>query len=433
MSERLKTLQHEYKRIIWEAESLKPENPLDPWAEGAEARYDSLYERADALEAQIAREQKAEHHKEWGGTATATHEPGNGEEHEERIGQQQGASQRAAFRAYLRGGQEATKDSTIEGMTEWLAYQKRHVEYQRALGIEQDVQGGFFVPPDEVVGEIIKAVNDVTPIRGLANVRPPLLPGQSLGAIVQLRRPERPRFRSQIDVNNQLTPQSDDDPTFGRKRLTPQRQADAVTLPVELVEVDSRVEDTWLEELATVFGEAQEVAFLTGTGTGEPLGMLTPMSADLGGISTARDVATDNTAAGLTALGLVNAQTHLKAAYSNRATWMFHRTIIGEIRKLTLGNARWIWETDFTRANPNILLGRPVVASEWMPNTIAADQYVGLYADFSNYWIVDGSRPRVQRLVELYAARDAIGYHVYMYVDGAPRHEEAFVRIQLGN
>ena len=58
-------------------------------------------------------------------------------------------------------------------------------------------------------------------------------------------------------------------------------------------------------------------------------------------------------------------------------------------------------------------------------------KYVGLFGDFSNYWIVDALSMQIQRLSELYAETNQVGFIGRLETDGAPVLEEAFVRVRL--
>ena len=73
----------------------------------------------------------------------------------------------------------------------------------------------------------------------------------------------------------------------------------------------------------------------------------------------------------------------------------------------------------------------PVVTSEFCPNTFTAGQYVGMVADFKYYAIADSLGISIQRLVELYAETNQVGFIGRLEVDGMPVLAEAFARVQL--
>ena len=72
-----------------------------------------------------------------------------------------------------------------------------------------------------------------------------------------------------------------------------------------------------------------------------------------------------------------------------------------------------------------------MATSEWAPNTFTTGEYVGLLGDFSHYWIADALSMQIQRLNELYAETNQVGFIGRLETDGAPVLEEAFVRVKL--
>jgi HK97 family phage major capsid protein len=80
---------------------------------------------------------------------------------------------------------------------------------------------------------------------------------------------------------------------------------------------------------------------------------------------------------------------------------------------------------------PPILLGLPFFMSEYAPNTFTTGLYVGILGDFSNFWIVDALTMIFQRLVELFAATNQVGFIGRRELDGMPVLSEAFVRVTL--
>lgn len=78
------------------------------------------------------------------------------------------------------------------------------------------------------------------------------------------------------------------------------------------------------------------------------------------------------------------------------------------------------------------MLGKPVLSSEFAPNTLTTGLYVGILGDFRRYWIADGQLAEIQRIEELYAATNQVGFIGRFKVDGMPVLEEAFARVKLG-
>jgi len=96
------------------------------------------------------------------------------------------------------------------------------------------------------------------------------------------------------------------------------------------------------------------------------------------------------------------------------------------------GNGQYLWQPSNQVGEPDLLLGSPVMMSEYAPNTFTTGQYVGLYGDFnSGYWIADALGFRIQVLRELYAETNQVGLIIRAETDGMPVLEEAFSRLTL--
>ena len=89
---------------------------------------------------------------------------------------------------------------------------------------------------------------------------------------------------------------------------------------------------------------------------------------------------------------------------------LFHRDAVKQITKLKDGDGQYIWRQSVREGEPDTLLGLPMTISEWAPNTFTTGLYVGLLGDFQHYWIVDALAMQVQRLNELYAETNQVGF-----------------------
>jgi HK97 family phage major capsid protein len=121
----------------------------------------------------------------------------------------------------------------------------------------------------------------------------------------------------------------------------------------------------------------------------------------------------------------------LKPQYQKTAEWLFHRDALKQIRKLKDGNGQYLWMTGITAGAPDMILDRPVNQSEYAPNTFTTGLYVGLLGDLRFYWIADSLDLQIQRLVELYAETNQVGFIGRLECDGMPVLEEAFARVKL--
>jgi HK97 family phage major capsid protein len=332
-----------------------------------------------------------------------------------RPGNRGAEAQMAAWNAYLRDGRPGL-----------------NAEHVRALNAGNDPEGGFLVAPEQFVNQLLANVDDMLPLRGLATVER-LTTAESLGVPTRDADLDDAEWTSEV-----LTGSQDDALRFGKRELRPHPLAKRVKVSRKLLRVSSQDPERIVRErMAYRHATAQENAFMTGDGNNKPLGLFTVGSADLGGITTSRDkdVPTDgtnfvhNSTDGYAADALIDVKYTLKPQYHRRARWLFHRLILAEVRKIKDANDQYIWKAGLGDAQDTIL-EIPYVLSEFAPSTMANNDYIGMLGDFSFYWIVDALQFEIQRLVELYAETNQVGFIGRMESDAMPVLEEPFVRLQ---
>lgn len=309
-----------------------------------------------------------------------------------------------AFRAYLVNGRGALTEQQV-----------------RALNMGSDPEGGFLMAPQQFVQQLLQAVDDMVAIRRLGTVQQ-ITTAESLGV------PTLDTDLTDADWTSELSTGSQDDSLrFGKRELRPNPVAKRVKISRTLLRRSALNPETIVRQrMEYKFGVTQEKAFMTGDGNKKPLGLFTA-SAD--GIPTSRDVATGS-ATGITADGLIDAKYTLKSQYWRNARWMFHRDAVKIIRKLKDANDQYVWQPGLAADRPDVILDSPYEVNEYVPNTFTNGNYVGMFGDFSFYWIVDALAMDVQRLVELYAESNQVGFIGRMESDGMPVMAEAFVRLK---
>jgi HK97 family phage major capsid protein len=150
------------------------------------------------------------------------------------------------------------------------------------------------------------------------------------------------------------------------------------------------------------------------------------------GISTGRDVVTGSNT-DFTADGLIDGKAALKTKYWKTARWLLSRTGFAKIRKLkTSGSGEYVWRAGIAGFAEDMILDCPYDISEYVPSTFTVNQYVAVLGDLRFYHILDSLDLEIQRLVELYAATNQVGYIGRYEGDGMPVLEEAFVRMKCG-
>lgn len=315
-------------------------------------------------------------------------------------------------------------DEYRESFNRWLIGGERLCtsDELRALQSDIDTAGGYMQAPMTMVAELLKFVDNDVVVRQKATVFQ-ANGAKSLGVVSLDTDPDDADWTSELGTGSE-----DSAMAFGRRELRPHPLAKRIKVSNTLLRVSTMpAESLVAQRLAYKHAVSQEKGFMTGSGAGQPLGLFTASSL---GISTGRDVSTDNTTTAITADGLINAKFSLKAAYQATAEWIFHRDAVKAIRKLKDGNGQYIWSPGLG-GQPNTILDRPYTMSEYAPNTFTTGQYVGLFGDPRFYWIADNLQFTLQRLVELYAATNQTGFIGRLECDGMPALEEAFARVKL--
>jgi HK97 family phage major capsid protein len=271
--------------------------------------------------------------------------------------------------------------------------------------------------------QLIQKVDDMVFVRQLAT-KFTLNKAQSIGYPALDADPEDGTWEGEISSADEDTAM-----TFGKREMTPYPLAKLLKVSNKLLRSSSLpIEALVQDRLAYKFGVTQEKAFLTGSGSNQPLGVMTASAV---GISTDRDVSTGNTTTELRTDGLIEAKYSIKAGYWPKLNWIFHRDAVKQIRKLKNGEGAYIWQPGITIGAPDVILNAPVRMSEFQSNTFTSGLYVGILGDFSQYYIVDSLTMQLQVLKELYAATNQTGYIARAETDGMPVLEEAFARVTL--
>jgi HK97 family phage major capsid protein len=317
------------------------------------------------------------------------------------LAKQRDEQQSAAFRAYLLGSHAALRQNS-------------------------DADGGFLVAPEQFIARLIKDLDNMVWFRNFATVIP-VVGAQGIGVPTLETDMSDTAWTTELAVGTE-----DSSMVFGKRSLTPHPLAKYIKVSKDLLRSAAlSVEAIVRERMAYKFGTVQETAFMTGHGAGQPLGVFT---ASDNGITTARDVSTDNTSTAITADGLINCKYGLSSPWLSSANlrWVFHRDAVKMIRKLKDGEGQYLWVPGLTRAVDDVILNVPVLVSEYAPNTFTTLQYVGLIGDLSYYWIAENMSMEIQRLVELGALTNQDYFIGRMALDGMPVLEEAFIRVKLG-
>ncbi|WP_454199582.1 phage major capsid protein [Nocardia sp. Marseille-Q1738] len=176
---------------------------------------------------------------------------------------------------------------------------------------------------------------------------------------------------------------SDDSPTLDQPSIPVHKGAVFVAQSFEVQQDAAGLANEVASMIAFEKDRMESVAFVTGTGSGQPTGIITALT---GGSSVVTSTTTDTFAVG----DVYKLDGALPARYAANASWLAHRTIYNLMRQFDTNGGSALWG-QLGDARKSELLGRPDYVAEAMDSTITAlaDNLVLVFGDFSNFVVVD--------------------------------------------
>jgi HK97 family phage major capsid protein len=333
------------------------------------------------------------------------------------------------------GGDEARKKEVRKLINEYCI-EGRGVFYRpeyRAMQADVLGTGGQIRIPEEFNRELIKASDDSVHIRNLAR-KFTLMSADSLGTPSLEADPADAAWTAEIGAFSEDSTQA-----LGKRELKPHLLTKGIKISMKLLRIAAIDPlNLVLERLRYKFDITEEKAFLTGTGAGQPLGVFT---ASNDGIGTTRDTVCASATA-FTADELITTLFSLKESYQRNARWLMHRDGVRRARQLKDSGGQYLWQPGLAGFGINglnsqaggsgdTLLNKPVHMSEYAPSTFTAGLYVAIVGDFQFFWIADALTLAFQRLDELFAGNNQVGFIGRKEVDALPVLGEAFARVRM--
>ena len=287
-------------------------------------------------------------------------------------------------------------------------------EVYNALQVGTLTEGGYTVP-DEFERQLIDGLNDENIMRGLVHIirtgsgqhKIPVVASHGAGSWVE---------------EEQTIPESDD--AFTQVTLSAHKFATMIRVSRELLN-DSAFDIAGYIALEFVrrAGAAEEDAIINGDGSHKPIGLL---HATLG----AQVGVTAASASAITSDELIDLQHSLKSSYRRKACWIMNDATISALRKLKDGQGQYIWQPGIKEGAPDMLFNQRVLMSNYMP-LIGSGNKVILYGDYSYYWLAEREGRTLERLNELYAVTDQVGFKMTERLDGRLILPEAVKCLQM--
>lgn len=201
------------------------------------------------------------------------------------------------------------------------------------------------------------------------------------------------------------------DVAFGQKTLGAHKYTSKVILvPFELMQDSAFDMEAYLSvKLAERIGRITNTHFTTGTGTGQPQGIVTGATAGVTG-STGQ-------ATSITYENLIDLQHSVNRAYRLNAKFMFNDKTLKAIRKLKDNDGQFLWQPSLQLGTPDRILGFNYIVNDDVAE-MAANAKSVLFGDFSNYFVRDVQGVELYRIVDKYIESGQVGFVAFSRHDG---------------
>ena len=218
-------------------------------------------------------------------------------------------------------------------------------------------------------------------------------------------------------------PIGESDPTLGSVALGAYKYGFLVQVSYELAE-DAKFDllGFLAEQAGVAVGNAFGAHAITGTGTGQPRGILADASTGVTGpTGTAASFGTQTTA-GQGGDLLLDLASSLAEPYARSASaaWLMKGATLNAIRKLRDSTGRYVFSTDIIPGSgaAGTLLGRPVFTDPNMPAMAAGAKSVA-FGDISRYWVRQVNGLRFERSNDYAFANDLVTFRCLARLDGS--------------
>lgn len=308
-------------------------------------------------------------------------------------------SEKKAFVSYLRRGIERISPDEV-----------------KALTVSTDANGGYLAP-EEFGSELIKLLNEYSPIRQYARVVNISAP--------EIKYPRRVSGTAATWVD-ETEDRTESGMTFEQITLTPIELATYTDVSNQLLEDNAYgLEGELLADYAESFGKTEGLAFVKGTGVKQPKGIMS--ASGIKEVKTGVAAAFPSTNPADVIIGMYH---QIATSHAQNGAWLMNRNTLSVIRQWKDGTGRYLVLDPITAGGVMTLLGRPIVEMPDMDD-IGAGKFPILFGDLSGYRIVD--RVGLSTLRDPYslAGKGQVRFHARKRVGADLTHPDRFVKLKV--
>lgn len=307
--------------------------------------------------------------------------------------------ERKAFVSYLRRGVERIAPEEV-----------------KALTVSTDANGGFLAP-EEFGNELIKLLSEYSPIRQYARVISISAP--------EIKYPRRVTGTAATWVG-ETDDRTESGMTFEQVTLTPHELATFTDVSNQLLEDNAYgLEGELIADYAESFGKTEGIAFIKGTGIGQPKGIMTAS-----GITEVKTGVAATFPATNPADVLIGMYHGIATTHANNGVWLMNRATLGTIRQWKDSTGRYLVLDPISAGGASTLLGRPIVEMPDMDN-IAAGKTPILFGDMSGYRIIDRIGLSTLRDPFTLAGKGQVRFHARKRVGADVTHPDRFIKLKV--
>ncbi len=323
-------------------------------------------------------------------------------------------------------GKQVESNTGFKSMGDFLCSVKNNRVDPRlkALGEGTDSAGGFLVP-EEFKATLLSRSLERSVVRPYATVIPMASDTLNIPKVVDTSHASSLFGGVVAYWLEEAGTKTATDPVFGHVKLIAKKLTGYTFASDELLE-DSAIalEALLTQQFGAAIGWYEDLAFLRGTGVGQPLGIFGS------GALVQPFRATVNTVA-LADLANIMARVYPDSLYGPNTIWILSPAVLAQLCTLVATVITWLpVATGAAGRIPATILGMPFKVTEKVP-TLGTTGDIGLY-DLSYYLIGDRKDLRVDTSIHARFTTDETAWRFVERVDGQPWVDSAFTPYNSG-
>jgi HK97 family phage major capsid protein len=232
---------------------------------------------------------------------------------------------------------------------------------------------------------------------------------------------------SAASIISEGSPITESDPAFAQRTLGAYKYGIVVQLSNELISDTSVDLEGYLAmQLGRALGNGFGSHAITGTGTGQPTGIVTSATTGVtGGAGVAGAFTADN---------LIDLYHSVIDVYrrSSAAGWLMRDTTLGAARKLKDAAGNYIWQPSLAISEPSSILGKPVFTDPGVAAVGLGAKSV-VFGDISRYLVRLAGDVRIERSAEFAFNADLVTVRGILRADGVLADQTGAVKVFTGN